>query len=246
MSIYLKIKRAVACLLIKDIQTLNLSEPLISFSFDDAPDSAFVTGKSTLQKYGYQGTYYISLGLKQEGNPHQSYFDTTHLKKVVSDGGDLACHTYNHIHLYTSEKNKILLDLDQNQKKVREFVPGYTFSNFSYPYGEQTISAKMVIRKKFRSARSVKAGINNNPIDLNNLKALQLEKNLPVENVYALIDQAVAENGWLIFYTHDIQENCSPWGCTPQYFEKVVKYCFEKKLNVQTIEKGLDKLNSGK
>jgi peptidoglycan/xylan/chitin deacetylase (PgdA/CDA1 family) len=233
-------------MLIRESKTMDLAEPMISFSFDDVPNSAFITGKSILQKFGYQGTYYISMGLKANDNPNAPYFDTSHLKEIVSEGGELACHTYNHIHLYTSAKKQVRDDLDQNQRKLNELIPGYTFSNFSYPYGEQTLSSKLLIRSKFKSARSVKAGINQNPVDLNNLKAVQLEKSLPLEKAFEYIDRAIATNGWLIFYTHDIQEECSPWGCTPYYFEQVVRYCSAKNLKVKTIAKSLDKLNSGK
>jgi hypothetical protein len=29
-------------------------------------------------------------------------------------------------------------------------------------------------------------------------------------------DEAVAKNGWLIFYSHDVETAPSPYGCTPQ------------------------------
>jgi peptidoglycan/xylan/chitin deacetylase (PgdA/CDA1 family) len=246
MSLYFKIKRVIACLLVNEKKTLQLKEPLISFSFDDAPNSAFVAGRRILNKYGYKGTYYISLGIRQQNDPRQGYFDTAHLKEVVADGGELACHTYSHIHFYTSSGDLVRKDLEENQRKLNEFIPGYRFSNFSYPYGEQTISGKILVRSIFRSARSVKAGINFNPVDLNNLRALQLEKGLSLEKAFAYIEQTIAQKGWLIFYSHDIQEDCSRWGCTPSYFEEIVKYCSLRKLNVRTIEKGLDLLQARK
>src|SRR2546429_104887 len=38
--------------------------PLISFTFDDFPRSAFLDAGSILRRYGALGTYYASLGLK--------------------------------------------------------------------------------------------------------------------------------------------------------------------------------------
>ncbi len=242
MNLYFKIKRAIACFLIQEKIKTKLDEPLISFSFDDAPNSAFVAGRSILNKYGYKATYYISLGIREQDNPQKGYFETAHLKEVIAEGGELACHTYSHIHFYTSSIKSLQNDLEENQRKLNEILPEYRFSNFSYPYGEQTISGKVLVRSKFRSARSVKAGINSNPVDLNNLRALQLEKSLTLEKAFEYIDQTIAQKGWLIFYSHDIQDDCSSWGCTPSFFEQVVKYCSDRKLNVRTIDQGLDLL----
>ncbi|MBA3706807.1 MAG: polysaccharide deacetylase family protein, partial [Bacteroidetes bacterium] len=94
MSIYFKIKRAIACLLIQQKNKLDLSEPIVSFTFDDVENSAFTNGASILKKYGYHGTYYISLGLSYKNESRNGIFDSDLLEGIVNDGGELACHTY--------------------------------------------------------------------------------------------------------------------------------------------------------
>jgi peptidoglycan/xylan/chitin deacetylase (PgdA/CDA1 family) len=245
LEVYNKIKRAFACWIIKERKVLDLSDAMISFSFDDVPDSAFSEGRSILKKYGYRGTYYISLGLHENDAPDPVLFDAGLLEEIVAEGGELACHTYNHIHFYNANSQEVIDELEKNQKKMEELIPGYRFSNFSYPYGEQTIPSKMLVQQRFRSARSIRAGINKNPVDLNNLKAMQLDSNLQLEKAFALIEQTRNKKGWLIFYTHDIRNDCSQWGCTPGYFEQVVKYCADRNIKVVTIEKGLDLIQAG-
>ncbi|HEV7231466.1 MAG TPA: polysaccharide deacetylase family protein [Bacteroidia bacterium] len=239
MGFYHKVKRALACFFIRDTRTVDLSEAVISFCFDDVPNSALLEGRAILKKYGFAGTYYISLGLSELEKPGNGHFDAALLKSVVEEGGELGCHTYDHIHFYTSNKKQIADTLDRNQKSIDNLISGYTFKNFSYPYGEQTFFSKKLIRSRFSSGRSVISGINTNPVDLNNLKATQLDSTLKPEAVFALIDQAIARKAWLILYTHDVTENCSEWGCTPEYFEQVVKYCANKKVKTLTIEKTL-------
>ena len=39
--------------------------------------------------------------------------------------------------------------------------------------------------------------------------------NLILKQIHRVFDEAVATNGWLIFYTHDVADTPSPWGCTP-------------------------------
>jgi peptidoglycan/xylan/chitin deacetylase (PgdA/CDA1 family) len=235
MNIYYKIIRAISCLLIQKKIKITRTAPLISYTFDDAPNSAFTNGKNILKKYGYNGTYYISLGLLDKNRPDGGYFDVNHLREVVQDGGELACHTFNHIHLYHSSKEEILLDLKKNDQSINEIIPGYVFKNFSYPYGEQNIHSKIIIRKKFKSARSIKGGINTGSTDLNNLKSQALGNGDSLEKIYHIIDETIRTNGWLIFFTHDIQSDPSEWGCSPEYFEAVVKYCFEKGIETKTI-----------
>ena len=244
MGIYSKIKRAIACLLIQKKIAINLSEPIISFTFDDVPNSALINGEDILSKYGYQGTYYISLGLMDKTTPNGGYCDPVYLNKIIKNGGELACHTFNHIRLYSSSKEQILLDLEKNKKKIDEIIPGYSFSNFSYPYGEQTMTSKIIIRDKYKSARSIKSGINSGAIDLNNLKAVMLTDDVKPEDIFAMIEKTIKSNGWLIFFTHNVETPVLPYGCSPNYFETITKYCFEKKINVLTIEKAVNKITS--
>jgi hypothetical protein len=43
-----------------------------------------------------------------------------------------------------------------------------------------------------------------------------------------LIDRACKIGGWLIFYTHDVTETPSRFGCTPRQWESVVAYAAER------------------
>ncbi len=237
MDLYFKIQRYLACLLVQQKKFLKLSEPVISFTFDDAPNSAFMNGAEILKKYGFRGTYFISLGLAEQNRPEGACFDIKHLTDVVEDGGELGCHTYNHIHFYKSRLSKIREDLKKNQDKINELIPGYRFTSFAYPYGEQTLESKKLVREIYDSARSINRGINYKCTDLNNLQAVQLDEHMDPQKVFDFIEQAIRTKGWLVFYTHDVQKNPSSWGCTPEYFEAIVKYCYNRNIKAFTIEK---------
>lgn len=236
-----KIKRRISSILIHKRINLNLNEPIISFTFDDVPNSGFENGMKILKKYGYSGTYYISLGIKDNNNSEKPYFDRKYLQEVIDGGGELACHTFNHIHLYKANYNEVKTDLEKNQKTINELIPeGYTFKNFSYPYGEQSFTSKNIIRNRYQTARGVQMGLNLGQIDLYNLKACSMEENLGLTMFYESIDNAIKLKGWLILFAHDVEKNHSEWGCTPEFFESIVKYCYDKKLKVLTIEKAVE------
>jgi peptidoglycan/xylan/chitin deacetylase (PgdA/CDA1 family) len=232
-----KLQRFLACLIIRRKKPFTLQEPIVTFTFDDAPNSAFKNGAEILKKYGFRGTYFVSLGLADSNRPDGPYFDVSNLSGVVKDGGELGCHTYDHIHLYKSGVSTIKNDLKKNQERIDQLIPGYRFSSFAYPYGEQTITSKRIILEEYKCARSIHPGINLRYADLNNLKAQELKDDIKLTLIYSVIEETIRSKGWLVFYTHDIENNPSNWGCSPEYFEMIVKHCADRKLKGYTIEK---------
>lgn len=241
MSTYNKIKRAIYGKLIQKRADLKLSEPVVSFTFDDVPDSGFINGGGILGKYGYKGTFYISLGLLDRADG--PYFNQNLIAKTFSEGHEIGCHTFNHIRLFNASKNDVITDLSRNEDRIKDFLPGFKFTNFSYPYGEQSFHSRLILRGKYKSARGIKGGINSSHLDLLSLKAVALYENvLPIEKAFDRIDEAIRLKSWLIFYTHDVTDKHTIIGCTPDYFEKVVKYCSDKRVEVLTVDQVLKKI----
>jgi hypothetical protein len=69
----------------------------------------------------------------------------------------------------------------------------------------------------------VHPGINTGIADLGSLRAWPLESAaLDRAKVAALIAEAIATNGWLIFYSHDVAEQPSTYGVTPDLLDWTV------------------------
>ena len=61
-------------------------------------------------------------------------------------------------------------------------------------------------------------------LDLNLVAAHFLEKDRGDTAVIGnLIEQTVRNRGWLVIATHDIADEHTPYGCTPAFFESVVR-----------------------
>lgn len=236
-----KLKRMIACRLIKKTVKLNNEKPVITFCFDDVPDSAITNGARILNENGYKGTFYVSLGISDNQDKNKSYFDHSKLKALIENGNELACHTYDHIKMYNSDKNTILQDLKKNEQKLNEILPGHKFENFSYPYGQQTMTSKNIIKNKYKSSRGVGSGLHVKNADLYNLHANALG-NLTLQEAQALIDEAISKNAWLIFYTHEVNENPGRCDCNINLFQQVVTYCKEKQVECRTIDSMINKL----
>src|SRR5260370_149159 len=72
--------------------------PIISFTFDDFPRSAFLEAGSILRRYGILGTYYVSLGLMGQQSHLGPMFQAEDLKELARLRHALGCHTFGHCH----------------------------------------------------------------------------------------------------------------------------------------------------
>jgi hypothetical protein len=57
------------------------------------------------------------------------------------------------------------------------------------------------------------------------------------------IDDLVDLPGWLIFFTHDIVPRPTPYGCTPETFDHLVRYAVDKGCRVLPVDQALDEIN---
>jgi hypothetical protein len=89
-----------------------------------------------------------------------------------------------------------------------------------------------LIGNEFLCCRGIFPGVNTSPIDLNLLRANSLYSgNFDIEAVKRLFKENEERKGWLIFYTHDVSDKPSPYGCTPEQFKSVVD-CASKMKNL--------------
>jgi peptidoglycan/xylan/chitin deacetylase (PgdA/CDA1 family) len=219
---------------------IKLEKPVISFTFDDAPVSAFLNGGGILSKFGFGGTFYISLSLMSGPDP-ETRFTLPQLKNAIAQHHELGCHTYSHMDLAKTASAIGIADIEKNQAEMQTLVPDAEFRNFSYPFGSQTRPIKKYTSTRFRSSRGIEEGINAIGTDLCNLKTVKLyEGKYPLEYIFQKIKEAEETKGWLIFYTHDVDEKYTDWGCSPAYFEAVVQECARRNITVATIDQALN------
>lgn len=229
------VKREWAGIVFRREVRLELPHPVVSFTFDDVPASGFENGGRILSEQGFAGTFYISHQFLDADDP-EAYFTGKHLCTALREGHELGCHTHGHIQLSRTPLDLAISDLEQNRQAFQALLPKVRLFNFSYPFGEQTVAIKKHLSKTYRSARGVKHGINTGQTDLYNLKTIRLyEAQFPLDEILRKLDEAGQCKGWLIFYTHDVKNNPTPWGCSPGYFEAVVKEVANRELQVKTV-----------
>lgn len=218
---------------------VKVPSPIVSFTFDDFPRSAFVQAGPILKRYGGAGTYYASFGLMGKKSDLGQMYQRDDLKELVDLGHELGCHTFGHCHSWNTPSDIYDRAIVENREALAEALPGVSFQTFAYPHSAPRLAVKKVTAKYFRCCRGggMRPGrylhrhtaggqtFNSGWTDLNYLCAFFLEKSRDNPQVVkSLIDQNARSNGWLIFATHDVCPNPSPFGCTPDFFEQVVDW----------------------
>lgn len=213
---------------------IRASQPLISFTFDDFPRSALITGGAILEAAGVRGTYYAAPGLMGK----DPYYTEGDARDLLSRGHELASHTFNHVSARAVTATAYADEIVRGAAGTSG-----TSGNFSYPYGEVTVAAKRAAGERCTSCRGTQPGANGPMADLNLLRANALySPAIPLAAIDDLLAEHTAPGKWLIFYTHDVQHTPTPYGCTPLYFDAVVDRAVASRARIVTVADALSLL----
>ena len=238
-------ERRAADLLFRRPLRMQNTKPLISFTFDDFPQSALHTGGVILQKYGLRGTYYASLGLVDSVAPVGRIFSREDLRTLLAHDHELGCHTYSHCHSWNTAPAAFQKSLADNEQQLEAWFPDLKFSTMSYPISGPRPGTKRRMARSFACCRGGGQVPNEGIADLNYLRAFFIEKaTKDGADISRAIERNTQANGWLIFATHDVSESPTRFGCTPALFESVVQQSLSSGATILPVVEAL-KLVSG-
>jgi peptidoglycan/xylan/chitin deacetylase (PgdA/CDA1 family) len=218
------------------------SRPIVSFTFDDIPLSAALTGAALLEQMGVRGTFYIAGGLATQDR-EKGFADTEALQRLAAAGHELACHTFSHRGLRAMSTAAGADDLARNAAFFESMLPGFKPSNFAYPFNKGTIGGLSALRSRYRSARGGHGGINRGSVPAFQLSAVEIGQPEDAD-LTRWLDDAVADPGWLIYFTHDVSATPSPYGARPETLERLVARALDLGCEVLTIDAALDRLSA--
>jgi glycosyltransferase involved in cell wall biosynthesis len=238
-------QRRVASLVFRKPFLISSERPLISFTFDDFPRSALLVGGAILNHFGLAGTYYASLGLAGKETASGPVFLSDDLPTLFEQGHELGCHTFSHCDSWGTDAGTFEDSIIQNRTALDGFFPGAEFESFAYPISLPRPLTKARIADYFLSCRGGGQTLNVGKVDLNQLSAFFLEKSRDdFQPVRDLIDRNRQACGWIIFATHDISENPTAFGCTPEFFERVVEYAISSGADILPVVQAVETLGA--
>ena len=199
-------------------------KPIVSFSFDDFPKSAVRNAAAFLELHGVAGTFYLSRSLNGVTEDGIEYYDLADVRRLLDNGHEIGCHTASHIQVARVPRSRLAEDIEANAQFLREHFGDFRMSTFAFPGGDMDVPSKLLLQGRFAACRSSVPGVNRGVADLGALRAARLYSGLIDENgVRSLIERSAQPKSWLIFCTHDVDDDPSPYGCTPALFEVAVK-----------------------
>jgi len=218
-------RREIGDRLCRRLVEISPPYPLISFTFDDFPRSALTVAGALLESYGVRGTYYASLGLVGKRAPTGEICHLEDVKQVVERGHELGCHTFDHCHAWETTQSDFEESILRNRDALARAVPGALFRTLAYPISSPRPANKLRAAKHFGCCRGGGQTFNSGRTDLSNLRAFFLEQSRDRPDLIEwLIDRNVKPRGWLIFATHDVSKNPTPFGCPTALFERIIRY----------------------
>jgi hypothetical protein len=170
-------------------------------------------------------------------------FGMADVERLFLAGHELGCHTFDHLSAGGANSRAFEISVSRNASALHRIFPTATFRTLSYPLSVPRLLTKKRMVSRFECCRGGGQTFNAGEADLSYLAAYFLEQargNLPA--VKKMIDDNCSARGWLIFATHDVDAAAGRFGCVPDFFEGVVKYCLTSGSEVLPVAEALDLL----
>lgn len=219
---------------------LQNNNPMVSFTFDDPPKSAATVGVPLLDEYNAKGTFYVAGSLVDEWSGHWIGISADEIVELHRAGHEIACHTFSHTRTPDLSAAALAAEIEKNRHYLSGLDPSIQVQNFAYPYGLGSISHKGRLSKVFRSSRGIIPGVNSGTVDLQFLLSTPLvNQHIDRDGIDRAFDEAIAKNGWLIFYSHDVAASPSPYGCTPSLLQHALEAASQRKIEILSVADAL-------
>lgn len=210
--------------------------PVVSFTFDDVHGSAATAGAAILERHGARGTFYVAGSLVGTEEPDRRTASLDQCRDLHRRGHELGCHTYAHVAVASHSRAGLAADIARNAAFFAKLGGDVRIENFAYPFNATSLGAKRRLERAFTTCRGGIPGINAGRVDLGFLRAVEIhDDGIDAARVGNWIDAAKRGAGWLIFFTHGVQEGPQPWRCTPGLLEAAVVSALDAGCEVLTV-----------
>lgn len=222
-SLYAKINRRMTQFRQAAPARLKLEKPILSITFDDCPQSAILKGAEVLNRHHVKGGFYIATGLIGRSSVMGRMASAAQIKELAEMGHEIGAHSHAHFDYARAEIERIEADIQTNIDRLREICALDHIDSFAFPYGETSFQTKKKLSTKFSTLRGLLPGINRGQVDRAQLRSYELDgcpQSAP--NVLRQLDELAKSPGWMIVFSHDVSDQPSSLGTTPEILEQII------------------------
>lgn len=246
-------RRLVSWLHRRTVQMRN-PRPVVTFTFDDFPQSAARDGASILEANGARGTFYLAADtvgepqdLEQGAAVEADLIATAeHVEELAKAGHEIGCHAFEHVPLQGMNRHDVAEQCRRNHASGAGGGDDRRLTSFAYPLGRVSLTAKREASRRHASCRGLSVGINAGQADLGNLRSVGLRSSaLDTTGVDRWLIEVSRVGGWLIFCSHDVRAAPSHWGVTPELLQYSVEQATRRGFDVLPMRSALGRIVYG-
>ena len=220
-------------------QPTGFSRPLLTMTFDDGHEDNVNTALPLLNQYGFKTTQCYATTFI-EGNS-QAVAD---ILKFKNSGHEICSHTVTHPFLTTLDTANLNYEL-QHSKQYLESIIGQPVLNFASPYGDYNASVNNEIDNYYQSHRTVDEGYNSKDnLDIYRLRVQNVLDTTSANQIKIWIEQAKADNTWLILVYHRVASNPGPYDSYTNVFAQHLETIQTSGITVKTYQDALTEVRS--
>jgi peptidoglycan/xylan/chitin deacetylase (PgdA/CDA1 family) len=226
----------------------NLDYPngLVTFTFDDGGVSNFTEGRAKLDQHGFPATAFIIADQIGADANYMTLANLKHLRDI--SGWEVGAHAYNLAigHAGTGYIGLTAAQLDAEAYQLKEWLVsnGFKSDNWASPFGSSNDTVWAVMRRYFRTHRTVMTTIGSYPrrsappVLPHRLPSLCWDTaSTSVANFQTEIDNAAATNTWLVLCFHTIVASGATGGAINRAdFATIVDYVNTSGCAVKTMQ----------
>ena len=218
--------------------------PWVSFTFDDAPETAVTAGAAVLERHGMLATFYIAAGLAGTTDPSGRYAHDRQVRDAAARGHEIGCHTFSHRDCGQASAAEVEDELDRNARAFAGWglPPARTFA---YPYGDVAAPVKAIAGRRFALARGVHPGRIGAGSDLAQAPAVACDGPDGAARAMACLRAAAARGGWLILIAHEVAETAGEFAVRPGVLDELASAARELGVEPLTVAEGARRLLAG-
>ncbi|MBI2004815.1 polysaccharide deacetylase family protein [Patescibacteria group bacterium] len=210
----------------------------VTLTFDDGNPSQYQTPAQLLKAAGQTATFYINSGLVGQSDWYMTW---NQVKNLHTTGFEVAAHGLMHIELPTVPLSTIRSELNQDYSNF--VAKGITPTDFATPFGAYDNIVLSAIAKKYNSHRAfANQGLNFWPYNKYLLYVRYVTNQTSLEQAKVWVDEAVAQDGWLVLVFHEILPAVDPtddYSWETATFQSFIDYLDAKNIRTKTVAKVL-------
>lgn len=199
----------------------NNKKAAVSLTFDDGIPGQYTVAVPLLDKYGFKGTFFMSV--KIVNSQHISW---SVINKAALEGHEIANHALTHPHFTGNSLDTIAYECAEATKEMNMLVPAQKMITHAYPFGdgggntEQDKAIRRTVAPYFIGARATK----NRPEPYNvydfaktnddyyNINSQMITDSASFVDFGKYVDQTITVGGWFCPTYHGIHDG---WIITP-------------------------------